>query len=141
MKVIFNLDPIMTRRIRVIQNDKVLFEGNLQNEPIDLTGVSGGKVTVGIGHRYFFRMKYDNVDVDVRPDSVITVNDTLQVRKFQHFVLYIGILLIVIDDLMPRNKYTVFAWLVAVVVAVCYCVAMSVRYIRHTDRLYRISVN
>lgn len=31
MKVIFNLDPIMTRRIRVTQNDKVLFEGNLQN--------------------------------------------------------------------------------------------------------------
>lgn len=140
MKVVVCLNPVIYHRIRVIQNEKVIYAGKLQNE-IDLPDISDGKVTIALGRKsHPFYMEADNIDVDVKFDSVVFIGNTGQVIRMRTVMCALWLLLVGIACILPDNLYAVLIWLVAVLALVCYSVAMSARYHKHIDKQYMVYV-
>lgn len=106
MKLISNLAPNVYQYICIIQNAKTLFDGKTSDKEVEISDVSDGKITIGIKRRLLpFVMETHNVDVEVKSNSVVIINDSMLIRKFRTFMYASFLLLIGLSYFVIKNYY------------------------------------
>lgn len=141
MKLIANLNPNMYQYICITQNAKTLFNGKTSDKQFEIADVSDGKITIGIKYRLFpFVMETYNMDVEVKSNSAVIINDSMSVRKYRNVMTALLLLLAGLSFLVLHNDYAMSAWLAAAFILIACYVIMSVRYNRDFKKQFKIYV-
>lgn len=79
MKLIINVAPNLAQYVCVRQDGQILYDGKIPEIGIDISGVSDGKVEIGLD-RYA-------IPLDVKANSAVIINDTRKSRWYMK-ILY-----------------------------------------------------
>lgn len=134
MKLIINVAPNLARYVYVRQNEQTLYDGEIPEIGIDISGVSDGKVEIGLD-RYA-------IHLDVKANSAVIINDTRKSRWYMKIFYGFVVLMAVSALFIPMDYFVlnIIILCVMIVALLAFALVFPYRYRNKPEKKYKVFI-